>query len=162
MKTQLIKHYERISGILLISLMFLGIVLSAGCKKSSDPETPPTPPDAQLIGAYSGLTSQNDTILISVSNVNGVLKITRYAFTVKFTNPPGVRSIDVTDSDGISSVVNRYFTFLLIDPGSPGDEYLNGTFNISNLTLNGAFMVYPSFSTTGAITVTYTAAKLPQ
>ena len=161
MKTQIIPRYEKIAKGLFLSLMVLCIVLAAGCKKSTEPELPATPPDAQLIGAWSGLTSQNDTILLTVSNINGVLKITRYAFTVTFTNPNGERSIDITDSDGIASVVNRYFSFLLLDPGTPGDEYMNGTFDISNLTLNGSFMVYPSFSATGAVTVTYTAAKLP-
>jgi len=162
MKTQIIPRYKSIARVLVFSFMFLGILLTNGCKKSSEPDQPVTPPDAQLIGAWSGLTSQNDTILFTVSNINGVLNITRYAFTVTFANPPGVRSIDMTDSDGIASVVNRYFSFLLIDPGTPGDEYMNGTFNISNLTLDGSFLVYPSFSTTGAVTVTYTAAKLPQ
>lgn len=131
-------------------------------KNKSHPEPTPAPPDAQLIGVWNGQTSQNKAISINISNVNGVLKITRYAFTAIFTNPQGERTTDITDTGGISSVVNRYFSFLLLDLGTPDDEYLNGTFNISDLTLNGTFMVYPNFITTGAVTVTYTATKLPQ
>ena len=170
MKTQIIAMFERSAKMSLLLFLFFGIFLATGCKKSSDPE-PTTPADSQLIGAWSGHPLRNDTlclkdtIAITVSNVSGILKITSYKYslnTVEFKY--GQKSVGETNSDGIASVVSRFFTLNIPFTGKDGKEYLNGTFNVQSLTLTGTLMAYPvSMSDSlSAVTLIYAATKLPQ
>lgn len=170
MKTQIIPLHERTAKLMLLSLLFLGIVLATSCKKS-DPEPTPIPADSQLIGAWSGHTVRNDTLClkdtvsITVSNVNGALKITSYKYalyTVEFGY--GQKTVSETNSDGIASVVNRYFNIFIPFTGKDGKEFLNGTFDVQNLKLNGILMAYPLSmnDSVSAITMIYAATKLPQ
>jgi hypothetical protein len=134
-------------------ILFIVVILisTASCKKT---ETVPDFPE--LLGTWSGNTSQDGPISFYVDNINGVLFITSYKVKVYTTS--GYQEYQYIKSDGITQVSNKTFRISL-GTGTSGPAYLDGTFNTSDMTLSGNFAVYPAGNTVDIITGTYLADK---
>ena len=134
-------------------IMILGMILVVitSCKKSDpDPDFP------QLIGSWSGNTSQDGAITFYVNNIKGTLYITSYK--VKIYTAAGYQYFEASNTDGITSVYNKAFRITL-GTGSSGPGFLDGIFNISELSLSGNFAVYASGNNVDIITGTYLGDK---
>jgi hypothetical protein len=79
----------------LLVILVLTIVSFSACKK----KTTPQPDFPQLIGHWSGTTSQGEQIYFTVDNLEGNLNVTRYDLTV-YTQG-GIRQYKVINSNGI-------------------------------------------------------------
>jgi|WetSurMetagenome_2_1015567.scaffolds.fasta_scaffold33432_2 hypothetical protein len=125
-------HYR---SLLLLVVFVAGLFLFADCKKK---EAAPDYP--QLMGSWTGETSQSQVIQISVDNFDGVLKLTNLKITV-LTQTGGTQIIQQYNSDGFTTVNGTYFKYTM-GTGLYGPAYVDGTFNLQTMTLNGNFMVY--------------------
>ena len=113
-----------------ISLLIITSVFSS-CKKSDpDPDFP------QLIGSWSGNTSQDGPIAFYVDNIKGTLYIMTYK--VKIYTSTGYQYFEYTNSEGIASIYNKTFRISL-GTGSSGPAFIDGTFNPADMSLRGSF-----------------------
>ncbi|MCK9218837.1 MAG: hypothetical protein M0P47_02155 [Bacteroidales bacterium] len=115
-------------------LSFLSVFFPS-CKKEI-----PSPDYPQLIGIWSGSTSQGQEVKISINNLDGVLYVTYYKLSIAF-NSGGQRTIEHYNTDGIASLVNLYFNIPL-GTGVYGSGFLNGTFNLTTMVLSGSYRCY--------------------
>jgi len=140
------------------------IVIGVSCKKSTEDTPTPTPDFSQLIGGWSGLTNDNDTVNIVVSNVGGILKVTTYEYTVIYVSGSSkwTHWTRTSYSGGFCNVTNKAFSLIPeMSGGSPADS-LSGTFNVTNLTLAGNIKAtFTEVTGSPVVRLTYTATKLP-
>ena len=127
--------------------LWVVIILADGCKK-----TEPVPDYPQLVGNWEGTTSQGIGINISITTIKGILYVSGYDFSV-YTST-GFQSYQWTNMYGIVSLNGLQFSISL-GSGSAGPAFLNGTFNLTNITLDGNFAVYPPGNTTDLTTGYY-------
>jgi len=120
----------------------------SSCKKKDTP----VPDYPQLIGHWAGTTSQGTAIYFTVDNLQGNLNVTRYDLTVMTMS--GYQQYKVINSNGIAYVTNRYFKIHL-GTGSAGEAFIDGNFNVTDLTLEGSFAVYQTGNTNELITGNY-------
>jgi len=143
-----------------IAAFTFSLCLVLGC--SNDNATGPTPPnDLQYVGNWSGTTSQNKPINITIQNINGRVQITSITITVHMVG--NVWSADekrtLNSTPGLAEVRNGKFSFSISNFFE-----LDGTFS-SESSLSGNFRATadPPFncSTCGPATAsgTYTASK---
>lgn len=131
------------------ALVFIPLFLfmQEGCKKNIDPG----PDYPQLIGKWTGSTSQSQPVNIYVDYFNKWMNIYQYNIVV-FFNSGGSRTISGFNADGITGVVNKAFN---IDLGSGiyGPGFIQGAFDVNSLTLSGTFRIYnpndPNDATSG-------------
>lgn len=119
-----------------VILALAGTMLS-GCSKNENDTPAPTPRYPQLIGVWSGLTNQNDTILLSVENRGSLLVLTRYKFGIKYNPNPGNYQRISWDISGIEYGFTSDNTFGF-SVGTTVHDSLNGVFNVNTMTLTGA------------------------
>ena len=137
---------------LLISLLVIvALTTLSACKK----KTVPAPDYPQFIGHWAGQTSQGTAIYFTVDNLQGNLNVTRYDLTV-YTQG-GIRQFKSINSNGIAYVTNKQFRIPL-GTGSAGDAFIDGTFYLTDMTLNGSWAVYEPGNTIDKITGTYTCS----
>ncbi len=139
--------------LVIATIMILGIILTAisSCKKSDpDPDFP------QLIGAWSGTTSQDGPIYFYVDNIKGTLYIKSYNTKIYTSN--GYQSLQSTNDAGITAISGKSFRISL-GTGSAGPAFIDGNFNLSDMSLSGNFAVYASGNTVDIVTGTYIAYK---
>jgi len=154
----------RTKNFLSLLLLFTGMILVSvtSCKKD-DPEPTPEPAFPQLIGTWTGLTSQNYPITIGVINNGGTLYISQYSYPVVYRQGSTFDSVYYNEysSTGISPVTGT--TFKLKAGSFSTSDSLSGTFDVNALTLTGKF--HTVFSTLKAPSVivdgTFNAGKYP-
>ena len=118
-------------------------------------KTDPVPDFPQLIGHWSGTTSQSSAVRFMIDNLNGYLYVTEYHLTVYTAG--GYHEYQAYNSYGIAAVSNRQFK-IHIGTGNAGESYIDGTFNINDMTLYGNFAVYEPGNITDIITGTYSCS----
>ena len=131
-----------ISFILIFSLIF------TYCSKSTNSNSP----DLKYTGEWQGFTEYNDTIKITIGDVNGKAKIT-YTSLI-FPIPSGVSTISRENSDGLGEVNNDQFSFS-VQEWENSSFHLTGEFQ-NEVYLEGTFIAHSSVDTTSG---TYTADK---
>jgi len=155
----------KLKSFLSLGVVMAGIIfISLSCKKSSDSGgSDPTPDYPQLIGGWFGLTSDNDTVNIVVSNVGGYLKITTYEYKVIYISGSSkwTHWTRISNSQGLCNVTNKAFALIPeMSGGSPTDT-LSGTFNVTNLTLAGNIKAtFTEVTGNPVVRVTYAATKM--
>jgi hypothetical protein len=133
-------------------LIFVGsLTLPVSCKKDKTPLYP------QLIGAWSGETSQGNIISLEVINRDGTLYISKYQLPVNFQT--GYQVLQQTNTRGIAALTGVTFNLPLGPTGSYGPAYIGGSFNLTAvpLVLTGEFTVYYPSSSVDVVTGSYTA-----
>jgi len=135
---------------LLFSLLMILVLttFSFSCKK----KTEPVPDFPQLIGHWSGTTAYGLGIFFTVDNLKGNLNVTRYDLSVATSS--GIRQYKSINSNGIAYVTNKQFRIHL-GTGTAGEAYIEGTFNIYDMTLYGSYAVYDQGNTIDIYTGTY-------
>jgi hypothetical protein len=136
-----------------IAGLLLAIFASPSCKKKTDP----VPDFPQLIGHWSGTTSQSTEARFMIDNLKGYLYVTQYDLTVYTSG--GIRKLSAAYTWGLAAVVNRQFKIHL-GTGSAGESYIDGTFNVNDMTLYGTFAVYPENNTTDIVPGTYSCSMV--
>jgi hypothetical protein len=109
-----------------------------------------------LIGEWTGTTSQGTSIVIYASNLTGYLYITSTDMIIY--GPSGYTDYKQYNGYGLTLVSNQQFHYTF-GTGSSGDAYIDGIFNLNDMSLTGNFAVYPPANTIDLITGTYTAYK---
>jgi hypothetical protein len=140
----------------ILILLVLGVVLINSTFLSCKKKETAMPNFPQLIGNWTGTTSQGTRIYLGVTNINGNLYINQYDLTVYTTT--GYQEYKAGSGDGLAAIPSYQFK-ILIGTGSEGDSYINGTFDIPDTTLFGSFAVYPPGNTTDLITGTYSSVR---
>ncbi len=140
------KHATNLTLLILASFFLI-----TACKK----DTEKTPDYPQLIGAWEGQTSQVVPISLSVTNRDGILYISYYKFQVSTNN--GYQSYEQYNSNGIASISSTQFKIIL-GSGTNGEAYIDGIFNVQNMTLTGNFAVYANGNNIDKFTGSYDAA----
>lgn len=131
---------------------FFVLASISSCKKTtSAPDYP------ELIGSWSGSTSQSQVISLYVDNIEGTLYLTSLGFTI-FFDTGGQQSLKLYSSEGLTSVNNRYFKYLL-GTGIYGQSYVDGTFNTSSMTVTGTFKCYNPSNPNDYTSGTFVASK---
>ena len=143
------KLFVAASTIILIAIILFS---SSSCAKKTDP----VPDFPQLIGHWSGTTSSGTQILFWVNPVSGILYITQYDLTVA---TPAYQRYMSYNQQGIASVTNKYFKIHL-GTGTGGESFIEGTFSINDMTVNGTYAVYATGNTTDIITGTFSGAMI--
>jgi len=138
----------------LIVLLPLFLFVQEGCKKNIDPG----PDYPQLIGKWSGSTSQSQPINIYVEYFNQWLNIYQYNIVVYF-NSGGSRTISGFNADGITGITNKSFNISL-GTGIYGPAFIEGTFDVTGLTLSGTFRIYNPNDANDATSGYYSALLL--
>jgi hypothetical protein len=135
------------------TLLTLGLILFviSSCKKSD-----PQPDFPQLIGTWSGNTSQDGPISFYVDNIKGTLYVTSYK--IKVYTSSGYQTYEAVNSEGIASISSKYFRISL-GTGTAGPAFIEGTFNTTDMSLNGNFAVYATGNNVDIITGTFIAYK---
>jgi hypothetical protein len=129
---------------------FSGILFVSSCKKkTTDPQYP------QLVGSWKGNTSQSFPIQISIENFNGVLKMTGYGLSYS-SSPGSSDSIHQYDSDGLAELSGTSFKFNFENNPS---VYIDGSFKLDTLRLNGTFKVTDPGDPNNPVTGTYAALR---
>jgi hypothetical protein len=146
--TKLSPMKNRFLPALSMVILVLATIHFSSCKKKTTPE----PDYPQLVGHWSGTTSQGAAIYFTVDNLEGNLNVTRYDLTVYTTG--GYQQYKMINSNGIAYVTNKQFKIPL-GTGSAGESFIEGTFNINDLSLYGGFAVYEPGNTIDKITGTY-------
>jgi hypothetical protein len=139
--------------LIIATIMILGMVLVviSSCKKSD-----PIPDYPQLIGAWSGNTSQDGPIYFYIDNIKGTLYITSYN-TMIYTST-GYQNFQSANSNGITAVSGKSF-HISLGTGSAGPAFIDGIFNLTDMSLSGNFAAYGSGNNVDIITGTYIANK---
>jgi hypothetical protein len=132
-------------------LLFL-LIFSISCKKST-----PAPDYPQLMGVWSGSTSQSQTIRVVVDNIGGTLYLTQIRFIVLFDSG-GQQSIERNSTEGLASVNNRYFKYST-GTGIYGPAFVDGTFDLNSMTLSGTFKIYNPSNPNDYTTGTFVSSK---
>jgi hypothetical protein len=141
-----------ISRIIIVCLTLTGLGMIAGsCKKDKTPLYP------QLIGSWSGQTSQGNIISLKVINRSGTLYISQYQLPVNFQT--GYQILQQTNTQGIGPLTGVSFNLPLGPTGSYGPANIDGNFNVTAvpLVLTGEFTVYYPSSSVDVVTGSYTA-----
>jgi hypothetical protein len=136
----------------LTTILLFTTILGTSCKK----DTEPVPDYPQLMGLWTGTTSQGVTIFFVIGNIDGILYVTHYKMTVYTNN--GYQTYEQYNTDGIVSLSGRGFNIPL-GTGSAGPAFISGNFDLDSMVLDGSFAVYPSGNTIDIITGTYSASK---
>lgn len=143
------KYFPGLFNVLLAGVIFW----SVSCKKHTDP----VPRYPELIGQWTGTTSQGAAIQIIIYTVDGILYVTQYDLTVY--TPSGYQQYRQYNSSGIVSLSDKQFTIPL-GSGNAGPAYLDGTFSLNEMILNGNFAVYPSGNSVDLIIGYYSCSKI--
>jgi len=125
--------------ILTISIFVTLTLLLFSCNKSDD--STPVVDYPQLIGTWEGTTSQNQPIKIGVLNVGSILVVSNYKYNViKYDTGSAQRTMvyDVPNTTIVTSIVDKYFKFKPYG-GYSYNDYLKGTFDVTNMKLSGRF-----------------------
>jgi hypothetical protein len=136
---------------ILLTLLILSAYSVTTCKKKTDP----VPDFPQLIGHWSGTTSQGTQVRFMVDNLKGYLYIMEYHLTL-YTSA-GLHEYQSYYTYGIAPVSNKQFR-IHMGTGSAGEAYMDGTFDLNAMTLYGTYEVYPPGNTTDIITGTYSCS----
>jgi hypothetical protein len=123
------------------------------CNKKT--ETPPDFP--QLMGGWSGTTSTGNSISFWVNSLDGTLILTTYDLWA-YVLPEGLHEYRAGNENGLTSIINKQFKIIL-GSGSGGQAFIDGTFNINDMSLYGTYAVYSPTNNVDRITGTYTAMK---
>jgi len=136
-----------------LAMMILGVflVVISSCKKDQ-----PVPDYPQLIGSWTGTTSQGASITFWVDNIKGTLYVESYHVTVYTTT--GTQDYQAINSAGIVALSSTTFR-IPIGTGSSGPSYIDGIFDLTDNTLSGNFAVYAAGNNVDIITGTYLAEK---
>jgi hypothetical protein len=144
-------------------MMALAIFLFSCAKEDPAVMQPDYP---QFVGTWEGTTTQSLPISIGIMNLNGLLVVNTYKYSVVKVDSGGsssrTKAYDVSSSTIVTSVVNKYFKFTPYDPLGSND-YLNGRFNDTTMVLTGQFTAtFPKLSGTGSDIIygSYTATKV--
>jgi hypothetical protein len=148
LKSELYMMKKHLVLIPLFLILTLATVTSSSCKKKTDP----VPDYPQLIGHWAGTTSQGTAIRFTVDNLKGNLNVTRYDLTVMTTG--GYQQYRMINSNGIAYVTNRHFRIPL-GTGNSGEAFIDGNFDVLDMTLDGNFAVYKTGDNTNIITGNY-------
>lgn len=121
----------------ILSALFLPLIIITlmACKK-----TTPAPDYPELMGSWSGSTSQSQVIKFYVENIGGTLYLTSLKFSI-FFDTGGQQSIERYNTEGLTPVSDRYFKYAL-GTGIYGQAYIEGTFNLNSMTVTGTFRCY--------------------
>jgi hypothetical protein len=145
-------------------MMVIAIFLFSCNKNTGSQDLQPDYP--QFVGTWQGTTSQNQSIRIGIMNLNGLLVVNSYKYTVLRYDSGGssyrTKQYDVSTSTVVTSVVKKYFKFTPYDPLGTTD-YLTGTFNDTTMVLKGLFTAsFPKLSGSGSDIMygSYTATKV--
>jgi hypothetical protein len=142
---------KRSSAALSLFVVLITLCISfSSCSKKTDP----VPDFPQLIGHWSATTSSGTQFLFWVNPVSGVLYITQYDLTVA---TPAYQHYTGYNQGGIVPVTNKYFKIHL-GTGTGGESFIEGTFSINDMTVNGTYAVYATGNTTDIITGTFSGA----
>jgi len=136
----------------LLFSLFLTLILTTFSVSSCKKKTDPVPDFPQLIGHWSGTTSFGLGVYFTVDNLQGNLNVTRYDLSVATSG--GIRQYKSINSNGIAYVTNKQFRIHL-GTGNAGESYIEGTFNINDMTLYGSYAVYDQGNTIDIYTGTY-------
>lgn len=139
-------------SVLFVSL-FPAVFILPGCKKKIDPG----PEYPQLIGRWTGVTSQSQPINIYVDYINGWFTIYQFNFVVYY-NSGGSQTISNFNPEGITGINNKFFAISL-GSGIYGPAFLDGTFDVNNMTLSGTFRIYNPNDPNDATSGYYSALK---
>jgi len=139
--------------IILFVFLFPVVFILHGCKKKVDPG----PEYPQLIGRWTGATSQSQAVNIYVDYINSWFTIYQYNFVVYF-NSGGSKTISNFNPEGITGIENKSFSVSL-GSGIYGPAYLDGTFDVYNMTLSGTFRIYNPQDPNDATSGYYSALK---
>lgn len=136
----------------ILFILLCCMVMSTGCKKKKTPDYP------DLIGYWSGQTSQGNPVSFKVENKKGTLYITQYNLLVTFSGSQS-QTYQHTNTAGIASLSGLYFTVPLGTAGTSGPAFIDGNFDYgtTTITLTGTFAVYYPGSTVDMVTGNYTA-----
>ena len=134
------------------------------CSKKSD-DTSLTVKNPELIGTWSGTTSQNQPIKLSVISLGNLLVINTYKYQViKFDTGSAQKTqkYDVSSSTVVTTISDKYFKFRPYG-GYSYYDYLQGRFDTATMKLTGRFNT--SFSNNAGTAVdsvvgSYTATKV--
>jgi hypothetical protein len=132
--------------------LLLMLVVPSACKKSAPPPDYP-----ELVGSWSGSTSQSNSISLYVENKDGTLNLISIRFII-FFDGGGQQTLNQYSTEGIASVNNRYFKIPL-GTGIYGQAYIDGTFNTGNMTLTGTFKCYNPSNPGDFTSGTFVASK---
>ncbi len=145
----------RNKGSLLLILALAGTMLFS-CSKKEDDGPAPAPRYPQLVGVWSGLTTQNDTILLNVESRGSALVITRYKFGIIYNPKPGNYQRVSWEIGGVEFGFKTDNAFGFSVGLSPHDS-LAGVFDVNTMTLTGG-ITYQFTEQTGKPVVTSTFA----
>lgn len=140
------------------TLLFLGMTM-VSCSKSD--ETTRHPRYSQLIGTWSGTTSQNQTIRIGIIAVDTILYVNTYKYNVLKYQADTVNNVIQYDLELSTMVVYLDDKSFIFRPhgGYSYYDYLKGTFDVDSLVLKGRFNT--SFGASGdSVCGTYIARKV--
>ena len=135
----------------LVTLILFSTLFSSCSKKET-----PAPDYPQLIGNWTGTTSQGTAVSLWVNSINGTLYITSSDLMVY--GPSGNVDYRQYNSNGLAAVSTLQF-HLSLGTGSSGEAFIDGTFDLTDMSLNGNFAVYPPANTIDRITGTYLAYR---
>jgi hypothetical protein len=147
------------------TLLILGLLMSFSCAKDKTIDIP-APDYPQFLGTWQGQTSQSQPITIGIINVNGILTVNTYKYTV-IRYDTGAAYMEAVYDLNLSTIVtylaDKQFRFRPYGGYSYGTDYLMGTFNDSSMTLTGRFNT--SFPTSSgkfndSVTGSFTAKKV--
>ncbi|MEI7981170.1 MAG: hypothetical protein WCI71_05925 [Bacteroidota bacterium] len=137
---------------LLMTALICCLLLSGSCKKSD-----PDPLYPWLTGIYRGTTSQNDTIAMEVGNIQGILYITMMKLNYRIPGG-GTDRVLMADPDGLTSLSTTFFSLPINT--SPHRSFIDGNFNLNNMTVTGTFKMYSNSHPDNPATGNYTAIKI--
>ena len=140
------------------TLLFLGMTM-VSCSKSD--ETTRHPRYSQLIGTWSGTTSQNQTIRIGIIAVDTILYVNTYKYNVLKYQADTVNAVMQYDLELSTMVVYVDDKSFIFRPhgGFSYYDYLKGTFDVDSLVLKGRLNT--SFGASGdSVCGTYIAHKV--
>ncbi|MEI7981495.1 MAG: hypothetical protein WCI71_07555 [Bacteroidota bacterium] len=150
---------KKASGSIFYILVCLTLIVLFSCKKSDSSSS--TPRYAQLIGTWSGTTSQNQPIQIGIIGVDTNLYVTTYKYKVlqiKADTVYKVLEYNLVSPTFVTYIAGAFFIFRPYG-GYSYNDYLKGTFDVAAMKLNGRFNT--SFGATAdSVTGTYTAFKV--
>ncbi len=133
-------------------ILIINMIMMMSCKKETTPDYP------ELIGYWSGTTTQGNPVSFKIENKKGTLYITNYNLLVTFGS--GQTTFQHTNTQGIVALTGLNFSIPLGN-GGQGPAYINGSFNYgpSVITLTGTFIVYYPSSSVDVVTGSYTGYK---
>ena len=137
----------KLTKLLLITILTL-LIISCSEDNSVSPE---------IEKVWTGLTSQNLPVSITVKNINGTEKIIAYSLQYEYSVSGGNFSgtSSQSNSEGITSVTNNQFSITITEDSS---DFLSGTFTSNSLVGDFSVSVIPFSSDTPVlITGTFTA-----